>query len=103
MRLNAIERAGHEASPLATRISGAFQQQSFCFKQDLGREPTTEELAEEMGMSLEKVQELLRASQEPLSLDQSINEDQDLCDVVGDQTAIAPPEEACHHLLTQQV
>ena len=77
---------------------------NYRLQQTLGREPTTEELAEQMGISPQKVRELLSVSQEqPVSLDQSINEDQDLGDVIEDRMAIPPPDEAMHHLLTEHV
>ena len=57
-------------------------------QQELGREPTSEELAEHMGISTEKVQELLKASLEPVSLDLPLHEGQDLDlgDVIEDRT-----------------
>ncbi len=74
-------------------------------QQELGREPSPEELAEHMQMSVEKVQEIVRASQELLSLDFSLNGDQDfhLGDLVEDRSAQAPPDVASHHLLKDQV
>ncbi len=74
-------------------------------QQDLGREPSAEELAEHMQMNMEKVQEIIRVSQEMLSLDFSLNEDQDfnLGDLIEDRSAQAPPEVATHHLLKEQV
>jgi RNA polymerase primary sigma factor len=74
-------------------------------QQELGYEPTTEELAERLGIRAEKVQELLQVSQEPVSLDLWINEDQDLHlgDLVPDRTALAPADAASHSLLKEQV
>jgi RNA polymerase primary sigma factor len=78
---------------------------SRCLQQDLGREPTTEELAVHMQMSLEKVQEIIRVSREPLSLDCSLNEDEDftLGDVIEDRSMPSPPDVANHHLLKEHV
>src|SRR5712692_3226620 len=74
-------------------------------QQDLGREPTADELAEHMQMDLEKVQEIIRVSQEMLSLDFWLNEDEDfnLGDLIEDRSAQAPPDVASHHLLKEQV
>ena len=74
-------------------------------QQNLGREPSAEELAEHMQMDVEKVQEISRASKETLSLDFSLNEDQDfnLGDVIEDRAAQAPPDVASHQLLKEQV
>ncbi len=74
-------------------------------QQDLGREPTAEELAVPMQMSPEKVQEIIKVSHEPLSLDCSLTEDEDfnLSDLIEDRTAPAPPDAATHHLLKEQV
>jgi RNA polymerase primary sigma factor len=78
---------------------------SLRLQQELGREPTLEELAEHMQLSPEKVQEILSISQEPVSLDWPINEDQDhdLFDVLEDQTVLTPPDAAGHLLLKEQV
>jgi RNA polymerase primary sigma factor len=74
-------------------------------QQELGRQPTAEEIAERMGISLEKVQELLKVSLEPMSLDLPIAEDQDhdLGDVIEDRTALAPHDTASHLALTELV
>ena len=78
---------------------------SMRLQQELGREPTIVELAEEMQMSPEKVQEILAISQEPVSLDWPINEEQDLDlgDVLEDRNVQAPPDAASHLLLKEQV
>lgn len=78
---------------------------SLRLQQELGREPTLEELAASLQLSLEKVQEILAVSQEPLSLDWPINEEQDhdLGDVLEDRTVLAPPDAASHLLLKEQV
>lgn len=74
-------------------------------RQLLGREPTEEELATHLGMSLKRVQELIQVSQEPLSLDWPLNEDEDLDigDLVEDRTALAPPDVTEHLSLKEQV
>ena len=78
---------------------------SLRLQQELGRQPTAEELAEHMGISAEKVQELMKASQEPVSLDLPITEGQDLdlSDVIEDRTALAPADAASHLALTELV
>ncbi|GCE26487.1 RNA polymerase sigma factor RpoD [Dictyobacter alpinus] len=73
--------------------------------QDLGREPTSEEIAEQMEISAEKVREIIKVSQEPVSLETPIGEEDDshLGDFLEDQTALAPAEAASHQLLKEQV
>jgi RNA polymerase primary sigma factor len=74
-------------------------------QQELGRQPTTEEIAEHMGITSEKVQELMKASLEPVSLDLPLHEGQDLDlgDVIEDRTTLAPPDVASHLMLTELV
>jgi RNA polymerase primary sigma factor len=64
--------------------------------QELGREPTDEEIAEEMGLTSERVREIIRVSQEPVSLETPIGEEEDssLGDFVEDRDAAAPPDVA---------
>ena len=78
---------------------------SLRLQQELGREPSTEELAEHMGIVVEKVQEILKVSLEPVSLDLPLNEGQDLDlgDVIEDRAAPAPPDVASHLALTELV
>jgi RNA polymerase primary sigma factor len=73
--------------------------------QDLGREPTSEEIAEEMQISPDKVREIIKVSQEPVSLETPIGEEEDshLGDFIEDQGALAPAEAASHQLLKEQV
>ena len=73
--------------------------------QDLGREPTSEEIAEQMEISAEKVREIIKVSQEPVSLETPIGEEDDshLGDFLEDHTALAPAEAASHQLLKEQV
>lgn len=70
-----------------------------------GREPTPEEVAEELNMPVEKIREIMRASQDPLSLETPIGEEDDthLGDMVPDGDALAPVEEASHVLLREQL
>jgi RNA polymerase primary sigma factor len=74
-------------------------------QQELGREPTTEDIAEHMGINSEKVQEILKASLEPVSLDVPLHEDQDLDlhDVIEDRTMLAPPDVTSHLVLSELV
>jgi RNA polymerase primary sigma factor len=73
--------------------------------QDLGREPTSEEIAAQMEISAEKVREIIKVSQEPVSLETPIGEEDDshLGDFLEDHTALAPAEAASHQLLKEQV
>ncbi|MDQ2904088.1 MAG: RNA polymerase sigma factor RpoD [Ktedonobacteraceae bacterium] len=73
--------------------------------QDLGREPTSEEIAEQMEISAEKVREIIKVSQEPVSLETPIGEEDDshLGDFLEDHTALAPADAASHQLLKEQV
>jgi RNA polymerase primary sigma factor len=78
---------------------------SLRLQQALGREPTSDELAEHLGISAEKVQELLKASLEPVSLDLPLHDGQDLDlgDVIEDRTMLAPPDATSHLALTELV
>jgi RNA polymerase primary sigma factor len=73
--------------------------------QDLGREPTNEEIAEQMGMSVEKVREIMRVRSEPISLETPIGDDGEssLGDFVEDPTELAPTDIADRHLLREQI
>jgi RNA polymerase primary sigma factor len=73
--------------------------------QELGREPTSEELARDLCLSADKVREILKISQEPVSLETPIGEEEDshLGDFIEDAKAIAPAEAASHRLLKEQV
>ena len=73
--------------------------------QELGREPTPEEIAEEMHMSVERVREILKISQEPVSLETPIGEEEDshLGDFIPDDDAPATAEAASHTLLKEQL
>ncbi|MGF7058720.1 RNA polymerase sigma factor RpoD [Brassicibacter mesophilus] len=73
--------------------------------QDLGREPTPEEIANEMNLEEEKVREILKIAQEPVSLETPIGEEEDshLGDFIPDDDAQAPAEAATFTLLKEQL
>ena len=73
--------------------------------QDLGRDPTTEEIGAEMGISADRVREIQKISQEPVSLETPIGEEEDsqLGDFIEDSTAVAPPEAASDSMLREQL
>ncbi|GBF33729.1 RNA polymerase sigma factor RpoD [Desulfocucumis palustris] len=73
--------------------------------QELGREPTPEEIAQEMNISQEKVREIMKIAQEPVSLETPIGEEEDshLGDFIEDHDARAPAEEASFTLLREQL
>jgi len=74
-------------------------------RQELGREPTREEVAEELGIMPDRVQEVLEISREPLSLSTPIGEDEDaqIGDFVEDKGAVPPPEAAVRAQLSTEV
>jgi RNA polymerase primary sigma factor len=73
--------------------------------QELGREPTAEEIAEKMGITPEKVREIQKIAQEPVSLETPIGEEEDshLGDFIEDIDALAPDEAASYLLLQEQI
>jgi RNA polymerase primary sigma factor len=73
--------------------------------QELEREPTLDELADRCGMAPDKIREILRISQDPLSLDSPVGEEDDsnLADFIEDLTADAPADMATKRMLTQAV
>ena len=73
--------------------------------QELKREPTVEELAEEVDQPVGKVREILRIALDPLSLDSPVGEEDEtnLGDFIEDQNAVAPVEVAVRNLLTDEV
>ncbi len=73
--------------------------------QELGREPSPEEIAEEMGVTEERVREILKIAQEPVSLETPIGEEDDshLGDFIEDQEVIAPSDAAAFELLKEQL
>ncbi|MFD0943566.1 RNA polymerase sigma factor RpoD [Savagea faecisuis] len=73
--------------------------------QDLGREPTPEEIGEEMELTAEKVREILKIAQEPVSLETPIGEEDDshLGDFIEDSEAQSPADHAAYELLKEQL
>ena len=73
--------------------------------QEYGREPLPEEIAEEMGISEDKVREIIKIAQEPVSLETPIGEEEDshLGDFLPDEDAPAPAEAAAFTLLKEQL
>ncbi|BAQ11402.1 RNA polymerase sigma factor rpod [Bacillus sp. OxB-1] len=73
--------------------------------QDLGREPTPEEIGEEMDLTAEKVREILKIAQEPVSLETPIGEEDDshLGDFIEDSEAQSPSDHAAYELLKEQL
>ncbi|MFZ4518980.1 MAG: RNA polymerase sigma factor RpoD [Microthrixaceae bacterium] len=73
--------------------------------QELNREPTVEELAAKVEMKPEKVREILRIAQDPLSLDSPVGDEDDsfLADFIEDQHAVAPADVATAHSLSEQI
>lgn len=73
--------------------------------QDFGRDPSPEEIGEEMGIPAEKVREILKISQEPVSLETPIGEEEDsqLGDFIEDQEALQPPDVASFIMLQDQL
>ena len=73
--------------------------------QSLGREPTTQEIAAELHMDVQKVEEILKIAQEPVSLETPIGEEDDshLGDFIQDDDASQPAEEASYTLLREQL
>jgi RNA polymerase primary sigma factor len=73
--------------------------------QNLGREPSPEEIADEMELTPDKVREILKISQEPVSLETPIGEEEDsqLGDFIEDQEAVIPVDAASFSLLQEQL
>ncbi|GGH97938.1 MULTISPECIES: RNA polymerase sigma factor RpoD [Mammaliicoccus] len=73
--------------------------------QDLGRDPSPEEIGEEMDLTPEKVREILKIAQEPVSLETPIGEEDDshLGDFIEDQDAQSPSDHAAYELLKEQL
>jgi len=73
--------------------------------QELGREPTPEEIGEKMDMTADRVREILKISQEPVSLETPIGEEEDsqLGDFIEDGEAVVPPEAASFSMLQEQL
>jgi RNA polymerase primary sigma factor len=73
--------------------------------QELGRDPTTEEIAEELGVTPRKVEHIMRVSQRPLSLEMPVGEEEDsyLGDFIEDEDADSPSEAAGQQLLREVI
>jgi RNA polymerase primary sigma factor len=73
--------------------------------QELGRDPTPEEIAQQMGITVERVREIQKVAQEPVSLETPIGEEEDshLGDFIEDEDAPAPAEAAGYQLLKEQL
>lgn len=73
--------------------------------QELGRDPTTEEIAEELGVTPRKVEHIMRVSQRPLSLEMPVGEEEDsyLGDFIEDEDADSPQEAAGQQLLREVI
>ncbi|MGM8364606.1 RNA polymerase sigma factor RpoD [Virgibacillus sp. W0181] len=73
--------------------------------QDFGREPTPEEIGEEMELTPDKVRDILKIAQEPVSLETPIGEEDDshLGDFIEDQEAVSPSDHASYELLKEQL
>ncbi|HUV03666.1 MAG TPA: RNA polymerase sigma factor RpoD [Armatimonadota bacterium] len=73
--------------------------------QELGREPTLDELAREMDLPVERVSEIYKIAPEPLSLETPIGEEEDshLADFIQDQETISPDDAASHQLLRERI
>jgi len=73
--------------------------------QELGRDPTPEEIAQEMDIPEERVREIMKIAQEPVSLETPIGEEEDshLGDFIEDEDALAPAEAASFILLKEQL
>ncbi len=75
------------------------------FLQKHGREPTAEELAEEVGLTVERVEEIIRLTQEPVSLDVTVGtkDDSSLEDYISNDDAVSPEEAVVDSLLNEQI
>jgi RNA polymerase primary sigma factor len=73
--------------------------------QELGREPTTDEIAEKLGITSDKVRDIMKIAQDPVSLETPIGEEEDshLGDFVEDMDSPAPSESASYSLLREQL
>ncbi len=73
--------------------------------QELGRDPSPEEIGKEMGMEVEKVREIMKIAQEPVSLETPIGEEEDshLGDFIPDDEVLAPAEAATFTMLREQL
>jgi RNA polymerase primary sigma factor len=83
-----------------------YKQVSRRLSQDLGRDPMPEEIATEMGIEVEKVYQIEKISQDTISLEMPIGDDDDrsrLSDFIADDKILAPDQEVAHRILADQV
>ena len=83
-----------------------YKQVSRRLAQDLGREPMSEEIATEMGIEVEKVNHIEKISQDTISLELPIGDDDDrsrLSDFISDDKIVSPDQEVSHSILTDQI
>jgi RNA polymerase primary sigma factor len=73
--------------------------------QQMGREPTLEEVAEKMGISMDKVQKILKITQKPISLETPVGEEEDsrLGDLIEDKEVISPQDAAISSNMRKQI
>lgn len=73
--------------------------------QDLGREPTIDELADKMGMPADKIRDIQRISQDPVSIDKPVGEEEDshLVDFISSDEYVSPDEEVSRDLLKEDL
>jgi len=74
-------------------------------EQELEREPTPEEVAQSLNMSMRKVKRLMQASSQPISIEQPLNHDREGCvgELLADERLEAPIEIAAQHMLQQEL
>jgi RNA polymerase primary sigma factor len=74
-------------------------------RQEQGREPEVEEMAQELGMTVEKVREIMKKSQKPVSLEKPLGEEGDsqLSDFISDEDSVSPADQAALILLKEQL
>ena len=84
---------------------GRLTQVSHRLQQELGREPLAEEIARAMHITADKVRQIVGASQQTVSLEMPIGEEEDasLGDIIEDRNSIAPAEAASHQILKEEV
>jgi RNA polymerase primary sigma factor len=84
---------------------GRVTQVSHRLQQRLGREPVADEIAEEMGISPDKVRQIVGASQQTVSLEMPIGEEEDasLGDIIEDRNSVAPADAASQQILREEV
>jgi len=83
-----------------------YKQVSRRLSQDLGRDPMPEEIATEMGVEVEKVYQIEKISQDTISLELPVGDDDDrsrLSDFISDDKIVSPDQEVAHSILTDQI